>query len=941
MPTSFRVDEGYSEETRSQPGSESNSVAPSRPGGIASQPSDLGLPQWILALGDADRHELAYAILRTLRTSSIATIVERLHPLLHLDPISYLPTELAFHIFSSLDPESLLVASRISQAWRERALDSRLWKLLYNGEGWKAEPREIRQFENELQQSAVAESAAARKARMARSAVDVDMTQKTTKKRIQESGRADGLRDPDQPSSQAATMNDGVFRWNPQHGPIEADHWSFPEVPPTSSKGTEDEEMRDADMPTLAPPKASIFGTSDSFHTPRLETHDSTSTTEDDPQSPPSKGKAKDLNDSPRRNHGLDPISNSLAKSTLTLPSSGWGRKLSWHNLYKQRKRLEDNWSAGRFVNFQLPHPDFQSEGHQECIYTIQYSGKYLVSGSRDKTLRIWNLDTRRLVGKPLVGHEGSVLCLQFDASAENDLIVSGSSDTDVIIWRFSTGEKIKTLKRAHKESVLNLRFDKRYLITCSKDKTINVWNRPELPVVERTPNGSNHRGSGPKYVFDMTAQQFLTAEARLANANKVKMLPPWSNLVTLRGHNAAVNAIQVYHDQIVSASGDRTIKVWNLRTGMCLMTIPGHNKGIACVQFDGRRIVSGSSDNSVKIFDRSTGAEVACLLGHQFLVRTVQAGFGDLAGSEEDDRTEAKEIDHNFFKARHTGVVKEQTGPKLRQSRNAGSKDPRNITAFGAALPPGGGGSRWGRIVSGSYDETVIIWKRDQEGNPTFGPAVTPPETPFQAVQLQAQAAQAQAIQMQQQILHGPGHGQQGSQVPNQLLLQQFNHLQQAHQQLEHQLSSQAQNQFTQMSINHQSPNAPANAVPPAQAANQGPAQHNVPQHGNAFAEAIANGQVLTPPAQQPNEHNPNNHDAPHQQQQQQPPQPLPQQHQHQHHQHHHQQQNGGNARVFKLQFDARRIICCSQDPRIVGWDFANNDEEIIEASRFFAGLE
>lgn len=44
-----------------------------------------------------------------------------------------------------------------------------------------------------------------------------------------------------------------------------------------------------------------------------------------------------------------------------------------------------------------------------------------------------------------------------------------------------------------------------------------------------------------------------------------------------------------------------------------------------------------------------------------------------------------------------------------------------------------------------------------------------------------------------------------------------------------------------------------------------------------------------------------------------------------------------GTNSRVFKLQFDARRIICCSQDPTIVGWDFANNDKEIIQASQFF----
>jgi F-box and WD-40 domain protein 1/11 len=45
--------------------------------------------------------------------------------------------------------------------------------------------------------------------------------------------------------------------------------------------------------------------------------------------------------------------------------------------------------------------------------------------------------------------------------------------------------------------------------------------------------------------------------------------------------------------------------------------------------------------------------------------------------------------------------------------------------------------------------------------------------------------------------------------------------------------------------------------------------------------------------------------------------------------------------VRVFKLQFDARKIICCSQAPVIVGWDFCNGDPELEEASRFFATVD
>ena len=291
--------------------------------------------------------------------------------------------------------------------------------------------------------------------------------------------------------------------------------------------------------------------------------------------------------------------------------------RVSWAYLYKQRRLLGRNWDTGKYQMFRLPHPQFPEEGHDECVYTIQHAGEWLVSGSRDRTIRIWDLTTSRLrTGQPAIlkGHVASVLCLQFDASPENDLIVSGGSDSWVIIWRFSTGEIIKKLDQAHTESVLNLRFDHRYIVTCSKDKTIKIWNRHAIthdsPLI-------------PTYVVNQFMDPLMG-----------DFVKEYSLISTLTGHGAAVNAVMIHNDTIVSASGDRTIKAWNIKSGKCEKQFLGHTKGIACVQFDGRRIVSGSSDETVRIFDRATGAEVACLQGHSNLVRTVQAQFGDLPGS-------------------------------------------------------------------------------------------------------------------------------------------------------------------------------------------------------------------------------------------------------------------------------------------------------------------
>lgn len=592
---------------------------------------------------------------------------------------------------------------------------------------------------------------------------------------------------------------------------------------------------------------------------------------------------------------------------SLLLP--GPEPKINWQFLYKQKRRLEDNWDAGRFSNFQLPHPSHPEEAHTECVYTIQYSGKYLVSGSRDKTIRIWNLDTLRLVHPPLTGHTASVLCLQFDERPEQDIVVSGGSDCRVILWQFSTGRIIKEIEKAHSESVLNLRFDDRYLVTCSKDKTIKVWNRKEMwPTDDTYPSSTMKSGARfPSYIINM--------QEEVENQHlHFKPLHPYSLIMTLEGHGAAVNAIQILDGQIVSASGDRSVKVWDVRTGACTRTFSGHSKGIACVQFDGRRIVSGSSDETVRIFDQATGAEVACLTGHTNLVRTVQAQFGDLPGNEEELEAEARAVDRSFFEAQTRGLVSDTNLTRAqRRARNAGSRDPKAIFAYGAKLPPGGGGSKWARIVSGSYDETVIIWKRGADGaweksktlyqNDAVRAAGGRPRRP--AVQPTANVPQGNQQNNQQQ---------QAFQTPAQQ-----NNFQALAQQAQAQAQA-AQNLAQQAQALHVASQGMQNAT--ANNATTNITTNNVTGTTTTTiaAQAVTNaGQAAGPAA------GAGANAAPH------------------HHHHHHHphplavNNQGTNSRVFKLQFDARRIICCSQDPTIVGWDFANNDKDIVLASQFF----
>lgn len=544
--------------------------------------------------------------------------------------------------------------------------------------------------------------------------------------------------------------------------------------------------------------------------------------------------------------------------------------KVNWHWLYKQRRRLEENWRKGRYVTFQLPHPDHPNEAHDECVYTIQHSRKWLVSGSRDKTIGIWDLDTQRRVRTLSGAHKASVLCLQFDEHEDEDIVVSGGSDSYVVVWRFSTGQIIRKMDQAHTESVLNLRFDHRYLITCSKDKTIKIWNRREV------------------FVDDPIVPAVARRQIEVAGLNPI---PEYNLLVTLEGHGAAVNAIQVYEGQVVSASGDRTIKSWDINTGHCTRTFTGHTKGIACVQFDGRRIVSGSSDNTVRIFDAATSAEVACLSGHTNLVRTVQARFGDMHDTDQDLEAAARAVDQKFHDARASGEAPDQQ--RRRGVRNAGSSDPKDVCSIGAKIPPGGGGNAWSRIVSGSYDENIIIWRKDADGK----------WVPSKRLQQdEVLGTRSRRPRNNAAHAHAPRNGLHITQQQ----------LHQAHQQ----------------AVANNSAAAPA--VAQALAGGQLPPMNG----GQAQAFTASLAAISSVPSQ--------THTArPAGQPSNTPVPPVPTHHAPAPQQAardggHHRNREESN-RVFKLQFDSRRIISCSQNRIIVGWDFAAGDSELVEASRFF----
>ena len=825
-----------------------------------------------------------------------------------------LPSEIMSQVFSYLTPTMLLEASRASRAWRERVLDNGLWKRKFNIEGWALDTQEIFSFEKMYNQE---------------DRTDPFVGASHGKKGKQKASTRDLGRRLGSAGQQKKTQG------TPTPYRIQArSMFRSPAAPQTlvrrSLDNGDDQEM--SDVESVAPLSSGLIN--------EVPT---------ETQRPQDFIRAKELQTFTQQSES--PIEGRDEPSTHLGSSLMWGApgnaRLNYHHVFKQKRKLEHNWDTGQYKSFQLPHKDHPEDAHTECVYTIQYSGKHLVSGSRDRTLRIWNLDTQRLVREPLSGHTGSVLCLQFDDHEDEDLIVSGSSDESVILWQFSTGRMIKKLTGAHRESVLNLKFDKRFLVTCSKDKTIKIWNRRELRPGDRDYPVKGVTGGGhcPDYVIDMSNIGAALREPYLF-PDKLAFLEPYTHLMTLDLHGAAVNAIQIYKDELVSASGDRNMRIWNIHTGESSTKMEAHTKGIACVQYDGMRIVSGSSDRTIRIWDPISRTEVARLDGHTNLVRTIQAAFADYPGGRKNLEKDALEVERKFQVASMAGLIDPESGRKSRGT--PGSRKPKDFKSVGAKIPPSGGGGRWGRIVSGSYDETIIIWKKTEDDEWVIGHrlrqeealrAAGPPLIPRSDPQAQAHPHLnlVNHIVNNQQVNNQAGPALPPTQVAaGQAPLP-------AHQ---IPLDAAAQ-QSIQNALQLNAPAVPAASANPQQAPAgnevQLPSANNFNNHALSRAyQQLMQGQPSSsqsPPPNQPQiagvATNPPIAASAGQQPRPRPPPPrlIP---------------GGGgnqvpqvgqpNARVFKLQFDARRIICCSQDPKIVGWDFANGDDQIMECSRFFA---
>jgi WD40 repeat protein len=253
----------------------------------------------------------------------------------------------------------------------------------------------------------------------------------------------------------------------------------------------------------------------------------------------------------------------------------------------------------------------------------VSTDGRRAISAD-DKTLKVWDLEGE---DRGRVRHHHSYDVTGIAATGDGRRAVSVSMDASIRLWDLETGER-----RAHAAFEEQCRFsdvcmsrDGRWVFsdyTSVKRGSLAVWDlEAEGPLETISPYKVLYGHSEGVQGVAITPDGALGISASTDKTVKVWDLKSLRELRTLTGHTDLVRSVALTRDGrlAVSAADDKTLKVWNVESGRELFTLTGHSRSVLGVAItpDGRQALSCSQDGTLKLWDLVTGSETHTLSGH------------------------------------------------------------------------------------------------------------------------------------------------------------------------------------------------------------------------------------------------------------------------------------------------------------------------------------
>ncbi|PKS10996.1 hypothetical protein jhhlp_002755 [Lomentospora prolificans] len=293
---------------------------------------------------------------------------------------------------------------------------------------------------------------------------------------------------------------------------------------------------------------------------------------------------------------------------------------VAFHPIFSSAATGSDDYTI-KIWDWELGELERTIKGHTRAVIDVDFGGPrgsiLLASCSSDLTIKLWDPANEYKNIRTLLGHDHSVSAVRFiptggvggaGGSSSGNLLVSASRDKTLRIWDVTTGFCLKTIS-GHAEWVRDVSpsFDGRFLFSTGDDQTGRLWDISVAnPEHKATAIGHEHVIECCAFAPPATYQHLAplaglkrpppatSAAEFMATGSRDKSIKIWDArgtcLLTLVGHDNWVRAL-VFHPggkYLLSASDDKSIRCWDLsQDGKCVKVLADASEAfITCLRW-------------------------------------------------------------------------------------------------------------------------------------------------------------------------------------------------------------------------------------------------------------------------------------------------------------------------------------------------------------------
>jgi len=271
--------------------------------------------------------------------------------------------------------------------------------------------------------------------------------------------------------------------------------------------------------------------------------------------------------------------------------------------------------------------------GHQKGVPTsiANFQNLLYTCSVRDTALRTWDLLTLER-GPDFEGHTQPITDVAVDKHSKTPSVWSASMDRTLKAWDGMSGKCVATLE-GHADNITSIKVTGNYVVSASSDKTVRIWDKRKMQGVSVL-QGHTATVQGVRVFHDKTIFSFgkdgavcswklKTGEQKMKietgyPIEKLKLYKrnistmgnnalevytrKGKKVQTLQGHSNTILVNKFYdEDYLFSGSADRTVRLWNVKSGEQMAVYRGHHSSVNGIQFWGGWIYTSSNDCSIR----------------------------------------------------------------------------------------------------------------------------------------------------------------------------------------------------------------------------------------------------------------------------------------------------------------------------------------------------